>query len=122
MTAKQRPYILLSLYSSLFEKKYGRKPEINRHRDKWGFADMIDDLGMDRAREVIEWFFETEGNHSLRTLFSSYDRMSSEIQEESEDKQRLAQLRLATKDKVAEFRRRKFEQSRGESPSGGNRE
>lgn len=122
MTPKQRPYILLSLYVSLFDKKYGRKPEVNRNRDKWGFADMIDDLGMDRAREVVEWYFETDSNHSLRGLFSTYDRMSRQMDEDAADKVALAELRLATKSKVEEFRRKKFEQHRGESPIGGNRE
>lgn len=122
MTAKQRPYVLLSLYIKRFEGRYGRKPEVNRNRDKWGFADMIDDLGMDRAREVVEWFFDTDVNHTLRGLFSTYDRISSEIDAKYEDKKRLAELRLSTKSKVEEYRRRKFEQHRGEGSLGGSPE
>lgn len=120
MTPKQKPHILLTLYVSLFQDTYGYKPDINRNRDKWGFADMIEDLGMDRAREVIEWYFDSDVVHSLRGLFNSYDKISAEIDAEAADKKRLAELRQATKSKVEEFRRRRVEQSRGEGNIGSN--
>lgn len=120
MTAKQRPHILLSLYVTLYEKAYGFKPPVNRNRDKWGFSDMIEDLGMDRAREVVEWYFDTGATHTFSNLFRTYDKISMEIDEYNRDRKHLADVREATRQRVEEFRRAKIEQHRGKGNIGGS--
>lgn len=107
MTAKQRPHILLTQYLNLYKKVYGVAPPVNRNRDKWGFSDMIEDLGFDRARQVVDWYFQTSANHSLRNLFNTYDKISEEIDEHAKDAKRRRELREATRLKVEEFRRRR---------------
>ena len=55
--AKQA-YALVSLYISLFQSKYNRQPVVNRYREKWAMQDVIDTVGYERSRELIEYYFK----------------------------------------------------------------
>lgn len=95
---------LISLYEKLFKEKYNRKPSINRYKDKWGFQDMLKDLGPVESREVIEYYFETNRpGHPLLQLFRNYDEISKRKAEKADDEKRRAELRAATKKLVQEF-------------------
>ena len=54
MAVNKEPYILLSLYSNLYEEAYKSKPTINRYKEKWAMQDVIDSIGFDRSKEVLE--------------------------------------------------------------------
>ena len=68
MASDKGPYILLSLYQSLFKEKYGRVPTINKFREKWAMQDVIDSVGYDRAKELLEYYFGL----NKRTLSTSH--------------------------------------------------
>ena len=51
-------YSLVSLYCSLYKKQYGRLPIVNKYREKWAMNDVIDSVGYDRARELLEYYFK----------------------------------------------------------------
>ena len=92
MASDKGPYILLSLYQSLFKEKYGRVPTINKFREKWAMQDVIDSVGYDRAKELLEYYFGlTKNGHPLQFFFYNFDKMDSlkiEI-EKDKDKRRL---------------------------------
>jgi hypothetical protein len=44
------PYVLMGLYQSLYEDRYGRKPSINKYREKWAMQDVIDSVGYERKK------------------------------------------------------------------------
>jgi len=73
----QEPYVLLSQYEKLYLSKYGVKPRINKYRDKWGMESMIDDLGVEKARIVLDLYFKTVSSdrHSLSFLYNNYDKI-----------------------------------------------
>ncbi len=53
MSAKSDPklsYALISLYENLYLDKYGKRPVVNRYREKWGMQDVIESVGYDRAK------------------------------------------------------------------------
>jgi hypothetical protein len=106
MTVNQQAYSLISLYEKKYEQKYGSKPSINRHRDKWGFQDMVEDLGYDRAKYIVEYYFDLRYvGHPLQTLLRSYDRFDEIDRDRQNDEVNRLRLRELTKKKVEEFER-----------------
>jgi hypothetical protein len=105
-TPQQRAYALISLYEKLYADKYGQKPSVNRHRDKWGFQDMAEDLGYDRAQYIIRYYFDLKYvGHPLQTLLRSYDRFDEIDRDRQKDEANRLRLREMTKKRVEEFER-----------------
>lgn len=107
LTANQQAYALISLYEKHYQNKYSRRPLINRHRDKWGFQDMVEDLGYERAQEVVSYYFELKYiGHPLPDLFRNYDRFSRIMKERAEDEAERHRIRQETRKRVEEFEKR----------------
>lgn len=100
---KQLAFALVDLYVLCYESKTGRKPVVNRYREKWGFQDMLDSLGYDRACEVIKYYFTTTNNYSPVHLFSNFDRFIEAIDKRDKDRARRAKLREQTRKMVEEW-------------------
>lgn len=99
MAPKNREaFILLSQYEKLFYNRYGKKPRINKYRDKWGMQEIIDDCGMERTRELLDYYFRT-GNigHTLQFFYNNYDRLAESLQQKIEDRERRQKLLEQTK-------------------------
>lgn len=95
---------LISLYEKLYTEKYGHKPSINRYKDKWGFQDMLKDLGPVESKEIIQYYFETNRpGHPLLQLFRNYDGMSRRKEEIEKDERDRKRLRAETARRVQEF-------------------
>ena len=104
LTVNQQAYSLISLFEKHYERKYGRKPSLNRHRDKWGFQDMVEDLGYDRAQEVVSYYFELRYvGHPLQDLLRNYDKFSRVMKERAEDEIERHRIREETRKRVEEF-------------------
>ena len=96
-------YALLSHYTKLYEQRYGRKPVINRHREKWAMNDVIDSIGYERARELLEYYFRvTNPNHGLTWFFYNFDRLDDMLEKTERDNERRARIREKTKKMVEE--------------------
>jgi hypothetical protein len=92
------PYILLSLYLDLYQSKYNKKPSINKYREKWAMQDVIDSVGFDRARELVEYYFRTQKNgHPLSFFYYNFDKIDYLQKEIEKDKENRRTLREATK-------------------------
>lgn len=106
LTANQQAYALITLFEKNYQKKYGRKPEINRHRDKWGFQDMVEDLGYGEAQQIVAYYFELRYiGHPVQTLLRNYDKFSRVRKEREEDEANRLRLREETKKRVEAFER-----------------
>ena len=89
MANEKEPYILISLYQSLYKQKYGSVPKINKFREKWAMQDVIDSVGIDRAKDILVYYFSLpKGGHPLQFFFYNFDRMDSAIEEGEKDKER----------------------------------
>lgn len=100
--AKQA-YGLISLFEKHFNEKYKRKPQINRFREKWGFQDMITDLGYDDAQEVVKYYFRTgKQGHPVSFLLQNYDKVFQYMEERKRDDAERAALRAETKKRAEE--------------------
>lgn len=101
MTNEKEPYILISLYQSLYKDRYAKLPKINKFREKWAMQDVIDSVGFDRAKELITYYFSVNKNgHPLQFFFYNFDRIDSLKLEIEKDKVNRVLLREATKKMV----------------------
>jgi len=94
----KEPYILISLYENLYLEKYNKKPRINKFREKWAMQDVIDSVGYDRAKELLEYYFKTnKPRHPLSFFFYNFDRIDQVESEIKKDKVNRVMLRQKTK-------------------------
>jgi len=73
---EKQPYVLIGLYESLYQERYGKKPRINKFREKWAMQDVIDSVGFERAKELIAYYFKTsKSGHPLNFFFYNFDKI-----------------------------------------------
>lgn len=98
MANEREPYILIGIYESLYKDKYGKRPKLNKFREKWAMQDVIDSVGFDRAKELIAYYFKTnKQGHPLSFFFYNFDRIDQVESEARRDKANRAMLREQTK-------------------------
>ena len=101
MANNKEPYILLTMYQNLYKDKYGRAVTINKFREKWAMQDVIDSVGFDRAKELLEYYFGLNKNgHPLQFFFYNFDKMDSLKLEIEKDKEKRRLLLEETKKMV----------------------
>lgn len=119
MSAKtnQQANALLTLYSSLYTKRYKTAPTmINRYRDKWGMVDVIESVGYDRAKELLEYYLGTSrATHPLQWFFYNFDTIDKTMEDEKADGNERRKVMLETKKRAEEW----IEQQRSKSNHGG---
>lgn len=100
--AKQ-PYALLSLYEKLYSERYSKVARLNKFKEKWAMQDVIESVGYDRARELLEYYFRvTKQGHPIQWFFYNFDRLDDMLIQSEEDTRRRQKLREATKKMVEE--------------------
>ena len=86
MANEKQPYVLIGLYESLYQERYGKKPRINKFREKWAMQDVIDSVGFERAKELVVYYFKTsKSGHPLNFFFYNFDKidyLKSEIEKD----------------------------------------
>lgn len=95
---------LLNLYIVEFKAKYGRAPEMNRFKQKWGFRGMYEDLGMEASKRVINYYFGTSRpGHPIDYLLYNYEKLDKVIREREKDAVERERLRKETEKRVKEW-------------------
>jgi hypothetical protein len=98
---EKEPYILIGLYENLYKEKYGKKPSMNKFREKWAMQDVIDSVGLDRAKEILVYYFNLpKGGHPLQFFLYNFDKIDAAIREVEKDKERRRLLLEETKHMV----------------------
>lgn len=98
MAVNKEPYILLSLYSNLYEGLYNTKPTINRYKEKWAMQDVIDSIGFERSKDVLYYYFKTGKNrHPLNFFYNNFERIEDMMKQIEEDKINRVRLSQETK-------------------------
>lgn len=99
----KQPYMLLSVYKELYRERYKREPQINIYREKWGMQDVIDSIGFERAKEVLEYYFKTsKPGHPIQQFFFNFDKLNNYMVELEKDRANREKLRQETQQMVAE--------------------
>lgn len=100
---KQQPYVLISLYLKLYKEKYNKSITINRYKEKWSMIDIIESVGYDRAKELLEYYFKTgKVGHPLQWFYMNIEKLDTMLNNIQLDKQRRSMLLLQTKQMVEE--------------------
>jgi hypothetical protein len=76
---------------------------MNKFREKWAMKDLIDSVGFDRAKQLLEYYFTLpKGGHPLHFFMYNFDRIDSAMIESDKDKNRRRLLLEETKKMVEE--------------------
>jgi hypothetical protein len=95
------PYVLIGLYENLYLERYNKKPRINKFREKWAMQDVIDSVGMDKAKELLVYYFKTtKSGHPLSFFFYNFDKLDYLKTEREKDAKHRKLLLQATKELV----------------------
>ncbi len=98
MANEKAPYILIGLYESLYKEKYNKVPRLNKFREKWAMQDVIDSVGLDRAKELLIYYFKTSKlGHPLTFFFYNFDKIDKMERDIQEDRAYRNNLRQETK-------------------------
>ena len=106
----QQASALVTLFVKEHNNKYVTPLVVNRYKEKWGMIDVIDSIGYDRAREVIEYYFKTtKSGHPLQWFLYNFENLDRVMRELDEDKIKREQQRQRTAQRVAEWEERQSE-------------
>lgn len=95
---------LYTLYQKAYTEKYGRGPNGNRYRAKWGLRDMLEDYSYNDCKDIVEYYFRTDKRgHPIDFLLTNYDRVYEYMTERKEDEQKREKLRKQTERRVKEM-------------------
>jgi hypothetical protein len=98
--AKQA-YGLVGLYCALYKEVYKKSPVVNRYREKWAMQDVVDSVGYDRAKQLLEYYFKVAKNgHPLTWFFYNFEKLDVNLTQIEEDKTRREVIRQKTKQMV----------------------
>lgn len=101
MANEKEPYVLIGLYESLYLEKYGKRPRINKFREKWAMQDVIDSVGYERSKDLLIYYFKTsKSGHPLNFFFYNFDKIDYLKTEIEKDITNRRALREATKKMV----------------------
>jgi len=108
MATKKDSNVLITNFLKAYKAKYGTAPtNFNRYAKKWGFTDMLDDLGFERSNQIIEYFFELTTSHDAEVLLRNYGSYNESYEEAQADAAKRAVLAEETRKRVEEYRARK---------------
>lgn len=89
---------LLTLYSKLYEIKFGKKPAMNRYQEAWGFKDILFDYSEQEVKDILQYFFTlNRSKYDLRTFFSNFSALIEGKQESERRRQERSKLLAQTK-------------------------
>lgn len=103
MATNKEPYILLTIYMALYEQKYGKKPRLNKYKEKWAMQDVLDSIGFEAAKDVLNYYFRTgKSGHPLNFFYNNFDRLEDMMIQINKDIANRARLLEETKRLVEE--------------------
>jgi hypothetical protein len=100
--AKQA-YGLVSLYCALYKEHYKKSVIVNKYREKWAMQDVVDSIGYDRAKILLEYYFKiSKPNHPISWFFYNFEKLDLTLTQVEQDKTRREVIRSKTKTMVEE--------------------
>ena len=99
----QQAYILIGVYQQLWKKKYGKVVVVNRYKRKWDLLDVVETIGYERAKQVLEYYFTcNKPGHPLEWFLSNFDKLDVSMENVQKDKVRRSLIMAKTKQLVEE--------------------
>lgn len=99
----KQPYILLWKYEKLYYEKYGKKPLLNKFRDKMAMREVIESVGFEKSMDLMTYYFSLDKfGHPLQFFCYNFDKMEKNRIELQRDIETRRLLRESTKKMVEE--------------------
>ncbi|CAB5218170.1 hypothetical protein UFOVP204_52 [uncultured Caudovirales phage] len=96
-------YGLVGLYCTLYKDTYKKSIVVNKYREKWAMQDVVDSVGYDRAKTLLEYYFQVKREgHPISWFFYNFEKLDMSLQQKEEDKTRRELIRAKTKSMVKE--------------------
>jgi hypothetical protein len=93
----------MTLYQNLYTEKYKKSATLNKFREKWAMQDVIDSVGLDKAIDLMNYYFSLEKfGHPLQFFYYNFDKMENARNELQKDIETRRLLREHTKKMVEE--------------------
>jgi hypothetical protein len=93
-----KAYQLVSLYLSLYKEKYNKTVIVNRHKEKWAMADVIDSVGFEKAKELLTYYFNiSKSGHPLQWFLYNFERLDILLLAKKDDEEKRSRMRELTK-------------------------
>lgn len=103
MASKQnaQAFALLSIYETLYKQRYFSAPRYNKFKEKWAMQDVVDSVGIDRANELLVYYFKVDKpGHPLQWFFYNFDRLDEMLMASEDDARYRERVRERTKKMV----------------------
>lgn len=98
MADKKQRFALLSLFKKLHvDKGYGPL-NINTFAQQWAADAIIDDVGYDRAREIINYYFKITQNPNWTWFTYNWEKVVASMEADIEDRKQRAIMREKAKE------------------------
>jgi hypothetical protein len=66
----------MTLYQNLYKDRYNKPATINKFREKWAMQDVIDSVGLDKAIDLMNYYFSLDKfGHPLQFFYYNFDKM-----------------------------------------------
>lgn len=97
---------LINYFIKLYGEKFGEKPVLNRHKQRFAVSDVLEDISYTKAQAILRYLVKVDAEPSLTKFCYEYDELEVKMQREKKDDQERLQLRKETEQRVKEFRER----------------
>lgn len=102
--ADKDAYALISYYSKLYKDKYGRSITVNKYKEKWGMASLIEDFGREDVSFGLEYYFRlNREGHPLQWFYSNFSTVHNNRLAAEKDAMIREESRARTKELRAEY-------------------
>lgn len=94
-------FSLLSEYIRLYKSRYASAPILNKYKEKWGMASLVEDFGREEVEKTLNYYFKiNREGHSLPWFYNNFSTVHiSRLSAEKDDK-----IRSAARQKTQELR------------------
>lgn len=92
---------LLVYYQQRWQNKYKKPLIYNKYKEKWVAQDVVDSIGLDRAKRLVAYYFDIDRNgHPLQWFWYNFDKLDAALKQAEVDQEERKKLREQTKARV----------------------
>ena len=106
MPAAKDCHTLTSYYVKLYKARYDSEPNINRHTARWGFDSILQGMGIEPAKQLLDYYFTTPPirRYDLDWFFYNYEKLVKAMRDGKEDRERTRRLMQESKTRAEKWR------------------
>ena len=94
-------------YQGAYKAFYGEKPVVNYYKLNFAFGAVIDDIGLEATKDLIDFYFQTlsSDKHNPETFARNYDKLINAMNEQESKKAYMDKLKEETRLRAEEWRK-----------------